>query len=56
MEAGALDEALAAGARALAELDAVGDLDGRPDYKRYLAGVLLGRATRAAIREAVGRV
>jgi aerobic carbon-monoxide dehydrogenase medium subunit len=37
---------------ALGDLDAVGDLDGSPDYKRHLAGVLLGRATRAARAEA----
>jgi carbon-monoxide dehydrogenase medium subunit len=44
-----LGEALAAGAGALAELDAVGDLDGGPDYKLHLAGILLGRATRSAL-------
>ena len=55
VEPGALAEAVAAGATALAELDATDDLDGGPDYKRHLAGVLLGRATRAAVAEAVGR-
>jgi carbon-monoxide dehydrogenase medium subunit len=46
---------LATAGAALRELDAIGDLDGSPDYKRHLAGVLLGRATRAALAQAVGR-
>jgi carbon-monoxide dehydrogenase medium subunit len=53
--ADALDEALPAGREALERLDAAGDLDGSPDYKRHLAGVLLGRATRAALAEAAAR-
>jgi carbon-monoxide dehydrogenase medium subunit len=55
VEPAALAEAMAAGATALAELDATDDLDGGPDYKRHLAGVLFGRATRAAVGEAIGR-
>jgi carbon-monoxide dehydrogenase medium subunit len=50
-----LDAALQAAGASVQELDAVGDLDGSADYKRHLADVLLGRATRAAIAEAVGR-
>jgi len=42
--------------KAIRALDAVGDLDGSPDYKRHLAGVLLGRAARAALAEATTRV
>ncbi len=38
---------------AMAELDAVGDHSGSADYKRYLAGVLLGRAARSAREEAL---
>ena len=51
-----LDEALGEGRAALARLDAIGDLDGSPDFKRHLAGVMLGRATRAALSEAAARV
>jgi carbon-monoxide dehydrogenase medium subunit len=40
---------------ALAGLDAVPDLNGSPDYKRHLAGVLLGRAVRSAFGQAVAR-
>jgi carbon-monoxide dehydrogenase medium subunit len=50
-----LTGSLAAASAALAGLDAAGDLDGSPDYKRHLAGVLLGRATRAALAEAINR-
>jgi carbon-monoxide dehydrogenase medium subunit len=45
---------LAAGSDALGHVDAASDLDGSADYKRHLAGVLLGRATRAALAEATG--
>lgn len=48
----ALREALLVGSRAMARIDAAGDLDGSPDYKRHLAGVLLGRAAQAALVEA----
>jgi carbon-monoxide dehydrogenase medium subunit len=51
----ALEAPLAAGAAALGGLDAVADLDGSADFKRHLAGVLFGRATRAALAEAVAR-
>lgn len=51
-DADAVRGALAAGAAALADLDAAPDLNGSADYKRHLAGVLLGRATAAALREA----
>ena len=50
--ADALGDALGAGAAAMAGVDAEADLDGSPDYKRHLAGVLLGRAAQAALREA----
>lgn len=36
----------------IGQLDAVDDLNGSPDYKRHLAGVLLGRAARTALAEA----
>jgi carbon-monoxide dehydrogenase medium subunit len=48
----ALGEALVAGAAAMTGLDAVEDLDGSPDFKRHLAGVLLARAAQAALTEA----
>jgi carbon-monoxide dehydrogenase medium subunit len=54
-DAGALGTALVAGAEAMGGLDAAADLDGSPDYKRHLAGVLLGRAAQAALMEAVVR-
>ena len=54
-DAGGLDRPLAAAAAAMAELDAVADLDGSPDYKRHLAGVLVGRATMSAVQEATAR-
>lgn len=41
-------------ADAFAGLDAVSDLNGAADYKRHLAGVLLARATPAALSEALG--
>ena len=48
-----LAAAAGAGATALEAIDAVDDLNGGADYKRHLAGVLLQRAARAAMREAV---
>jgi len=39
----------------LGRLDAIGDLDGSPDFKRHLAGVMLGRAAKAALSEAASR-
>ena len=53
-EAG-LAERLPAGIAAMEALDAGADLDGSPDYKRHLAGVLLGRAAGRALAEATGR-
>jgi carbon-monoxide dehydrogenase medium subunit len=52
---GALDEAIAKGAAELASVDAVEDLNGSPDYKRHLAGVLFAKTARAAIEEATSR-
>jgi carbon-monoxide dehydrogenase medium subunit len=52
---GAVDDAIATGTEAFASLDAVEDLNGSPDYKRHLAGVLFASTTRAAIEEAVSR-
>jgi carbon-monoxide dehydrogenase medium subunit len=49
----ALREALVAAAGTMSAIDAVGDLDGSPDYKRHLAGVLLGRAAQSALAEAL---
>lgn len=49
----ALDGPLAKGRDALGRLDVVADLNGSPDYKRHLAGVLLGRAAQAALVEAI---
>ncbi len=40
-------------AAAFGELDAVDDLNGSADFKRYLAGALLEHAARAAVREVV---
>ncbi|HET7169322.1 MAG TPA: FAD binding domain-containing protein [Candidatus Limnocylindrales bacterium] len=37
---------------AFSGLDIAADLNGSPEYKRHLAGVLLGRAVRGAVREA----
>ena len=50
--AAGLEGPLAAAAAALAEVEAVADLNGSPDYKRHLAGVLVRRAGAAALREA----
>jgi len=47
-----LDRAIEAAGAAFGSLDAIEDLNGSADYKRHLAGVLLGSATRAAIQEA----
>ncbi|HEU0235662.1 MAG TPA: FAD binding domain-containing protein [Candidatus Limnocylindrales bacterium] len=47
------ETSLAAAVDALARLPAEDDLDGSADYKRHLAGVLLRRAVRAAVSEAV---
>ncbi len=55
-DAQALSEALVVGAAAMTRIDAAQDLDGSPDYKRHLAGVLLARAAQAALVEAAARV
>lgn len=49
--AASLEDGLAGARAALADLDAVGDLNGSADYKRHLAGVLIGRAVRDALGE-----
>ncbi len=46
-----LDAALEAAAATLGEVEAASDLNGTADFKRHLAGVLLGRAVRAALAE-----
>jgi carbon-monoxide dehydrogenase medium subunit len=55
LAAGAFNEALARARTHFESLDAIGDLDGSPDYKRHLAGVMLARAARAALSEAAAR-
>lgn len=47
-----LAEATAQAREGLGDLDATPDLNGSADYKRYLAGVLLGRTVEAGYREA----
>lgn len=51
----AIDAAVRTAAAAFGALDAVPDLNGSADYKRHLAGVLLGRAAHDALREATAR-
>jgi aerobic carbon-monoxide dehydrogenase medium subunit len=50
-----LDAALGRAADAFWAVEAIDDVNGSADYKRHLAGVLLGRATRAALQEATAR-
>ncbi len=50
---GALDQAAGRAAESFGALDAIEDLNGSADYKRHLAGVLLRRAARGAVTEAV---
>ncbi len=50
-----LDAAGRRAAEAFGELDVIADLNGSADYKRHLAGVLLGRAARSALVEALAR-
>ena len=38
---------------AFGELDVISDLNGSPDYKRHLAGILLSRAAHGALAEAI---
>jgi carbon-monoxide dehydrogenase medium subunit len=49
----ALDGPVAAAVAALQDVDAAADLNGSADYKRHLAGVLVGRTARAALQEAI---
>lgn len=49
----AVDAAVRTAAEAFGDLDVIADLNGSADYKRHLAGVLLGRAARGALREAL---
>lgn len=49
----ALDGPVAAAVAALQEVDAVADLNGSADYKRHLAGILVGRTARVALQEAI---
>ena len=49
----ALAGAVGTAAEAFGALDVVADLNGSADYKRHLAGVLLGRAARSALQQAV---
>ncbi len=53
-EPAAFDAPLEAAGAAFADLDAVEDLNGSPDYKRHLAQVLLASTARAALQEATG--
>lgn len=48
----AVGEAITRAKEPLASVDAVSDLNGSPDYKLHLAGVLLERAARTALMEA----
>ncbi len=54
-DAADLADPLAAAWAAMDALDAVADLDGSADFKRHLAGVLVRRATLAALAEARSR-
>jgi aerobic carbon-monoxide dehydrogenase medium subunit len=49
----ALDARVADARRAFDDLDVVADINGSADYKRHLAGVLLGRAAQSALTEAL---
>lgn len=51
----ALNDQLDAVRAAFDDLDIVADLNGSIDYKRHLAGVLVGRAAQAALTEAMAR-
>lgn len=50
-----LDAAVEQARASLATVDAAPDLNGSPDYKRHLAGVLLARAAKRAFEEATAR-
>jgi carbon-monoxide dehydrogenase medium subunit len=49
----ALVEPVRAALDSFGELDVIADLNGSPDYKRHLAGILLGRAAGGALTEAL---
>lgn len=49
----ALTEPVRTALEAFGGLDVIADLNGSPDYKRHLAGILLGRAAEGALAEAV---
>ncbi|HUQ78460.1 MAG TPA: FAD binding domain-containing protein [Patescibacteria group bacterium] len=51
----AIEDRLPTARDAFADLDIVADLNGSADYKRHLAGVLLGRAAERALTEALAR-
>jgi len=51
-EPAALDAGLGAAIAVLGEIDAIPDHNGSADYKRHLAGILLGRAVTQAVEEA----
>jgi carbon-monoxide dehydrogenase medium subunit len=53
--ADALREPVRAATDAFGGLDVFADLNGSADYKRHLAGILLGRAAHAALMEAIAR-
>jgi len=48
---GSIDAAVGEARAAFGDLDVVPDLNGSADYKRHLAGILLGRAVRDALPE-----
>ena len=50
---GALDAPVRAASDAFGALDVIADHNGSEEYKRHLAGVLLGRAARGALQEAL---
>ncbi len=52
-EEGSITASLTAAAETFETLEIVPDLNGSVDYKRHLATLLLGNATRAALREAL---
>ena len=51
----ALDPPVRVAIESFGDLDIGADLNGSADYKRHLAGVLLGRAVRGALSEALAR-
>jgi len=49
----ALAEPVRTAFEAFGGIDVIADLNGSPDYKRHLAGILLGRAAEGALTEAI---